>query len=89
MYRNDQWNVLTHVIHRVGARSYKVLYLIFKNKTSYKVLHFIEGRIFFLTGLMFCDNLQSYFYVIVWLCLISLPKLYLQTRTCNTRQELR
>ena len=66
------------------TKSYKVLYLFLKNKTSYKVLYFIEGIIFFwevlhfLTGLIFYD--KSYFYVIFWLCLINLPKLYLKTR---------
>ena len=29
------------------TKSYKVLYLFLKNKTSYKVLYFIEGLIFF------------------------------------------
>ena len=29
------------------TKSYKVLYLFLKNKTSYKVLYFIEGIIFF------------------------------------------
>ena len=48
------------------TKSYKFLYLFLKNKTSYKVLYFIGGLIFF-------D--KSYFYVIFWLCLISLPKL--------------
>ena len=64
---------------RVRAWSYKVLYLFLKNKTSYKVLYFIEGLTFF-------D--KSYFYVLFWLCLISLPKLYLKTRTCNTKRDL-
>ena len=29
------------------TKSYKVLYLFLKNKTSYKVLYFIEGLMFF------------------------------------------
>ena len=53
----------------------RVRALVKEYKTSYKVLYFIGGLIFF-------D--KSYFYVIFWLCLISLPKLYLKTRTCNT-----
>ena len=45
------------------TKSYKVLYLFLKNKTSYKVLYFIEGLIFF-------D--KSYFYVLFWMWILRL-----------------
>ena len=54
----------------VRARYYKVLYLFLKNKTSDKVLYFIIRSYIFLTGLIFFD--KSYFYVLFWMCLISL-----------------
>ena len=47
---------------RVRARYYKVLYLFWKNKMSYKVLYFIEGLIFFDRSYIFGQGL--------FLCLI-------------------
>ena len=45
------------------TKSYKVLHLFLENKTSYKVLYFIEGLIFFDRSYIFLTSLifMSYF----------------------------
>ena len=70
------------VLHHPGfvrgiTKSYKVLYLFLKNKTSYKVLYFIGSLIFFWQVLHFLTSLI--------LCHILAVSYQLKTRTCNTR----